>query len=235
MVDDKNHMPIPWPTIYALMSMAGMSPAADKDKVTNIDFERWQADGKPPTKSYLDKIASTGGEGNLIILILEGHGFCNGANNTGGDAGIMMGDGPLLDQDLFDRLFSKLPKGCHLLCVVFGCESGGMPMNVVWRATVPDCANVKVEKIEGVESAIQADVVCLCSSKDGQMTMAGDLFKPLEDVSKNPDVKKLGFPEFIARLQSVQKNFLHHGTIIEGYFTSHALLTSKVGQFLMSS
>jgi hypothetical protein len=233
LVDDKNHMPIPWPTIHALMKLCGLSPANDKDKVHNVDFDRWVADGKPPTKTYLDKIASVAKPDDLVVLITEGHGYCTGPNEKAGDAGVMMADGPLLDGDLHDRFFTKLPAGCRALCIFFGCDSGGLPMNLVWRVRVEDekCAHAEVTKIPGDETRIKADVACFASSRGDQLTLAGDLFFPLEQVAKQQDVSRLGFCEFLARMQAQQRHNLHHTTILDAYFSSHKVVCMKVGEF----
>ena len=203
----------------------------------NVDFDRWVADGKPPTKTYLDKIAAGAQAGDLIILITEGHGFCSGLNDKAGDAGVMMADGPLLDGDLHDRLFTKLPAGCRLLCVFFSCDSGGLAMDVVWRVRVEDeaCAKADVKQIPGDASRIKADVACFASSRGDQLTLAGDLFFPLEHVAQQPDVLRLGFCEFLARLQAQQRHVLQHPTILEGYFSSHAVVCMRVGEFCHSS
>jgi hypothetical protein len=110
----KTNKEMPWPTIQALMKLSGLSPTADLDKVHGVTRDQWEKDGKPPTKTYLDKIASAAKPDDFIILITQGHGYCTGPNEKAGDAGVMMADGPLLDGDLHDRLSQSCPRAAGL-------------------------------------------------------------------------------------------------------------------------
>jgi hypothetical protein len=229
----KTKKDLPWPTIFALMKLCGMSRTADLDKVFGVPLDKWVADGKPPTKTYLDRMASTAKPDDLIILITQGHGYSNGPNEKAGDAGVMMADGPLLDGDLHDRLFTKLPAGCRALCILFSCDSGGLPMNLVWRVRVedPKCARADVKKIPGDPTRIKADIACFASSKPDQLTFAGDLYFPLEQTVKKADVSRIGMCEFLARMQSQQRNALKHPTILDAYFSSQKVIRMRIGDF----
>jgi hypothetical protein len=106
-------------------------------------------------------------------------------------------------------------------------------MNLVWRVRMEDakCAHADVKKIPGDPARIQADIACFASSRGDQLTYAGDLYFPLEQAVKKADVSKIGMCEFLARLQSQQRNALKHNNTLEAYFSSQKVIKMKIGEF----